>query len=313
MTQLSKLAVLAFFSMLLFTGCNNHNRDNQGWVINEVMISNQNSNIDEFGARNAWIEIFNNTAKTQNLAGCFLTDDPNYPKKYTIPRGDVLTLVKPYQQVIFYADNEPFRGTFHTNFVFDPTKENYIALYSTDGKTLLGEMRVPQGLKSDQTYGYAVDGVKFGPDGKDLAKALERITPKSNNQIVGENPKLVALKATDADGLTMTLTSMLVVFSGLIGLYLFFRSLGNYMRKLSQTKTDKNTTKEEVSNKNVIKSISSDDDLSYDMLAAISAAIYELEKEVHDKEHQVLTFQDMQRHYSPWSSKFQTLRRLPSK
>lgn len=311
MTQLSKLAVLAFFSMLLFTGCNNHNSDNQGWVINEVMIDNQNSNIDEFGARSGWIEIYNNTAKTQNLAGCFLTDDPNNPKKYPIPIGDVLTQVKPHQQVIFYTDNEPFRGTFHVNFKFDPNKENYVALYRTDGKTLIGELRIPAGMKPDQTYGYVADGVKFGPDGENMAQVLERVTPSSNNQVVGENPKLVSLRANDKSGLTITLTSMLVVFTGLLALFLVFNFLGIYMKKISQAKSDKKDATIDATDNKVIKSISSDNELSYDMLAAISAAIYELEKEIHDKENKVLTFQDIQRHYSPWSSKIQTLRKMP--
>ena len=32
-----------------------------------------------------------------NIAGCFLTNDKNDPKKYPIPKGDVLTIIPPRQ------------------------------------------------------------------------------------------------------------------------------------------------------------------------------------------------------------------------
>ena len=58
--------------------------------INEVLVINEDNFVDDYGKRHGWIELFNTSAGTVNIAGCFLTDDKNNPKKYPIPKGDVL-------------------------------------------------------------------------------------------------------------------------------------------------------------------------------------------------------------------------------
>ena len=101
--------------------------------INEVLVVNDQNYQDDYGLHNAWIEIFNTSFASVNLEGCFLTNDKNNPTKYPIPKGDVLTLIKPRQHALFWADGMPNRGTFHVNFTLDPNKENYIALYDSNG------------------------------------------------------------------------------------------------------------------------------------------------------------------------------------
>ena len=56
-----------------------------------------------------------------------------------------------------------------------------------------------------------------------------------------------------------------------------------------------------------------DHELSGEVLAAISAAIYEMEQDVHDIESTILTIDEVKRNYSPWSSKIYSLRQLPKK
>jgi Na+-transporting methylmalonyl-CoA/oxaloacetate decarboxylase gamma subunit len=258
--------------------------------------------MDDFGQRNGWIEIFNNTYKTQDLGGRYLTDDPNNPKKYPIPRGDVLTKIPPRQHALFWADNEPFNGTFHVNFKLDPSKDNYIALYENDGKTLLDEIIIPAGLPADRTYGYVNDGVKYDKDKNELGIQLERITPSSNNAVLEENPKVVALVEGDPWGVTMTLTSMLVVFVGLILLYLIFKAIGN---------TAKNISHKRVASAGTLSAVRGESQLTGEVLAAISAAIHELNQDVHDVESTILTISEVRRKYSPWSSKLYTLRQDP--
>lgn len=111
--------------------------------INEVLVINEDNFVDDYGKRHGWIELFNTSAGTVNIAGCYLTDDKNNPMKYPIPKGDVLTQIQPRQHTLFWADGQPGRGTFHVNFVLDPSKENYIALYDADGKTLIDEVTDP--------------------------------------------------------------------------------------------------------------------------------------------------------------------------
>ena len=104
--------------------------------INEVLVVNDQNYQDDYGLHNAWIEIFNTSFASVNLEGCFLTNDKNNPTKYPIPKGDVLTLIKPRQHALFWADGMPNRGTFHVNFTLDPNKENHIAV-NKSGKSSL--------------------------------------------------------------------------------------------------------------------------------------------------------------------------------
>jgi Na+-transporting methylmalonyl-CoA/oxaloacetate decarboxylase gamma subunit len=299
---MNKFKQLLFLSaLILLVGCAVKD-ENPHWVINEVMVDNQTGYMDDFGQRNGWIEIFNNTYKTQDLGGRFLTNDPNNPKKYPIPRGDVLTKIPPRQHVLFWADNEPFNGTFHVNFKLDPTKDNYIALYENDGKTLLDEIVIPAGLPTDKTYGYPTDGVKYDKDGNYLAAQLERVTPSSNNAVLEENPKVTLLSESDPWGVMMTMTSMLVVFVGLLLLYLIFRAIGNTAKRISNKR---------VASTGTLSVVRSESLLTGEVLAAISAAIYELNQDVHDVESTILTISEVKRKYSPWSSKLYTLRQDP--
>lgn len=299
---MSKYQYLSLFiAILLLTGCS-PKVENPTWVINEVMVVNETSYVDDFGQRNGWIEIYNNTAKTQDLGGRYLTNDRNNPKKYPIPRGDMLTRIKPHQHALFWADNEPFNGTFHLNFKLDPEKENYIALYENDGKTLIDEIVIPAGMLADQTFGYEKDGYKFDEEGHNTAQILERVTPSSNNAILEENPKVKYLAENDADGGLLTLTSMLVVFLGLIALYFFFKISGNIAKRMSQRQVAKSGT---------LSAVRSHTHLSGEVLAAISAAIYELKEDQHDIESTILTINQVKRNYSPWNAKRQSLRELP--
>lgn len=296
-----KIALFLFTVVLLSSGCSSKQK-NPAWIINEVMVVNEGSYMDDYGQRNGWIEIYNNTARTQDLGGRYLTNDRNNPKKYPIPRGDVLTRIPPHQHALFWADNNPFNGTFHVSFELDPTKENYIALYENDGKTLLDEIVIPAGMLADKTYGYAKDGIKYDEEGNILVSHLERVTPSSNNAILEENPKIVSLRENDPWGGMMTLTSMLVVFSALLILYLIFNYTGILAQRMSQRKVAKSGT---------LSAVRSHTHLSGEVLAAISAAIHEMREDQHDLESTILTIQHVKRNYSPWNSKLQSLRKLP--
>lgn len=299
MTEKIKLFILAV-SIVFIAGCNKIIEHPQ-WVINEVMVINDNNYTNDFGEKHAWIEIYNNTSRTQNLAGAFITNDRNNPKMYAIPQGDVKTIVKPHQHVVFWADGKPSNGTFHLSFKLDPDKENYIALYELDGKTLLDEITIPAGMLPDKTFGYEADGIIRDINGKHLGKVLERVTPSSNNLVVGENPKIVALRENDPWGIMITITSMMVVFLGLILLYFVFKLTG---------RTAKNLTKRKALKSGKLSAYKTHD-VSGEILAAISAALYEMDQDVHDIESTVLTIEYAKRKYSPWSSKIYNMRQLP--
>lgn len=200
MTKVKQIGFVVLAITLLLGSCSKK-KNNSPWVINEVLVNNKTNMIDEYGERNGWIEIYNNTAKTQDLGGMYLTTDKNNPKMYPIPLGDVRTQIKPYQHALFWADDKPFHGNFHTNFKLDTIGENYIALYEADGKTLVDEIVVPAGIPADKTFGYPVDGIKYDEEGNLTATILERVTPGSNNKIIAENPKIIDLKQNDPWGI----------------------------------------------------------------------------------------------------------------
>jgi len=265
--------------------------------INEVLVINEDNFVDDYGKRSGWIELYNTSAGTVNLGGCFLTNDRNNPRKYPIPKGDVLTKVSPRQHLLFWADGNADKGTFHVNFVLDPTKENYVALYDADGKTLVDEIVIPAGQLADVSYGRLIDGL---PEWS----ILKKVTPSTNNLTLDSNEKLENFKLNDSLGLGMTVTAMAVVFLGLIILYLVFKQVGKLSVSASQRRAKKASGE-------VHQELSGE--ISAEVLAAIGTALYELDEDVHDIENTVLTIQKVKRNYSPWSSKIYGLREIPKK
>ena len=111
-----------------------------------------------------------------------------------IPKGDVLTKVPPRQHLLFWADDQPTKGTFHVNFTFDPNKDNYLALYDSDGTTLIDEVTIPAGQKADVSYGLDLDGVGNW-------SILDKVTPSTNNLTLDSNAKLENFQRNDPWGL----------------------------------------------------------------------------------------------------------------
>ena len=280
--------------------------ENPNLVINEVLVINEENFVDDYGQRSGWIEIFNNTAKTQDIGGLFLTNDKSNPRKYPIPKGDVLTKIAPYQHVLFWANNKPYQVTFYVSFELNPNEENYIALYDESGTKLIDEVVIPKGQVADISYGYEMDGVKYDKkEGNHLLTVLEKVTPSTNNFTLDKNEKVERFRQNDKFGASMTITSMLVVFLALILLYLVFKLLGKSSVKMSNRRNNADVA---VESKEVAKTT---EGISGEVLSAIFMALHEEQEEVHDFEHTVLTFDKINRNYSPWSSKIYGLREIP--
>ena len=125
--------------------------------INEVMVENQTSIVDEYGERHGWIELFNGNFAPLEISAVYLTNDSTNPTKYPVPLGDVNTRIARRQHVVFFTDGLPNRGTFHTNFVLTPGQDNWVGVYDAGGK-LIDSVIVPASLGSDQTYARMTDG-----------------------------------------------------------------------------------------------------------------------------------------------------------
>lgn len=267
--------------------------------INEVLVINEDNFVDDYGKHHPWIELYNSSPGTVDLRGCYLTNDKNNPKKYWIQMGDVLTKISPRQHVIFWADGQPTKGTFHLNFTLDPNKENYVALYESDGSTLIDEITIPAGQKADVSYGLDVDG-------KGNWKILSEATPGTNNILVDSTAKIENFKRNDPVGVGLTLTAMAVVFSVLFILFLVFRQIGLASIRRHKRKAAKAA-------ESGIKVSANAGHESGEIFAAIAMALYEVGDDNHDTENTVLTIRKIRRSYSPWNSKIYSLRQTPIK
>ncbi len=308
---------LGILIVLLMTVCRSaYGQSAMSLRINEVLVTNVDNYQDDYGKHTAWIEIFNTSFATVNVRSCFLTNDKRVlnPKltieermsmMYPIPKSDVQTNIHPRQHLLFWADGQPNRGTFHLNFTLDSIGPNWIALYDANGKTLIDSVTIPAHLPADFSYARAKDGkdvwVIKGGDAKNY------VTPSTNNMTLDKQEKIDGFRKHDARGIGMAIMAMAVVFSGLILLYISFRIIGAIGVKLGRRNamkahgiTDKKEAKE--------KSIGTE---SGEVFAAIAMALHEYQDNVHDVEDTILTINKVKRNYSPWSSKIYTLRQMP--
>lgn len=300
-----------FLSLLLligFTSCTEQ-KSNSKLVINEVLVDNQTNFQDDYGVHSGWIEIFNKAYSTADLAGCMLkvSSQPGDTVTYFIPKGDVLTSIKPRQHTLFWADGNPRRGTFHTNFVLSKTNANWIGLYDS-GKKLLDQVVVPAGiLAANQSYARVGDAsAEWEVKG---ASADKYVTPSTNNQTIESNPKMDKFEQHDPVGIGMAISAMSVVFLGLILLYICFKLIGKAaikLRKRNAMIAHNITDKQEAKEKKL-------GEAPGEVIAAISMALHEAQGADHDVEETILTISRVKRSYSPWSSKIYTLRETPHK
>lgn len=269
--------------------------------INEVMVENTSSVVDDYGQHQAWVELFNQNFAPLDISSVFLTTDPNQPKMYPVPLGDERTKMGRRQHIVFWADSQPARGTFHTSFTLVPGQDNWIGIYDADGKTLIDSITVPASVLANQSYARTEDGT-----GKWQVRTgghADYITPSGANVIKGTNPKIENFAERDANGFAMTLMAMGIVFCALLLLCLSFYGLGEigkYFSRLNKARATGVT----------VKDVATDDHESGEEIAAIAMALHE-HFNAHDQESTILTIKKMKRAYSPWSSKIYSLRELP--
>ena len=309
---MNKTKIGIFFTLLLVLGvCSScgEKRSNNKLLLNEVLITNEGNYQDDYGLHSAWIEIFNRSYGSADLAACLLraSSQPGDTSTYFIPKGDVLTLIKPRQHSLFWADGEPRRGTFHTNFTLDPEKENWIGLFDS-GRNLIDQVTIPAGvLKTNQSYGRVSDAASQW-EVKD-GSAEKYVTPSTNNQTIDSNAKMEKFEEHDSNGIGMSISAMSVVFCGLILLFIAFKIVGKASVSLSKRNAMKAkgiTDKQEAKEKKL-------GEAPGEIFAAIAMAMHEMQSDVHDVEDTVLTITRVKRSYSPWSSKIYTLRETPLK
>ncbi|MBR4659820.1 MAG: OadG family protein [Bacteroidales bacterium] len=293
------LVVAAFLGMTFSAAAQSQN----AMRINEYLVINTDDFQDDYGQQNSWIELFNSSYGTVDLSGCFLTDDPANLTKYSIPGGDVLTKIKPRQHVIFWADNQPRRGSFHVNFDLESADE--ILFVKGDGQTIIDRIKVRHDLPENVSYGRVEDGIGSTDGTGEGWAVLDHTSASTNNATIDKAGKAVKMKEIDPYGWVMAVTAMSVVFSALIILYFLFKLIGIINIRAGK--------KKEAKVSKVAVEETKYGEVSAETYAAIAMALhlYKKDEESHDEESYVVTLQRTARTYTPWSTHIQGMRQLP--
>ena len=272
--------------------------------LNEYLVVNTEDFQDDFGQQSAWIELFNSSYGTVDIAGCFLSDDPDNLKKYAIPGGDLQTKIKPRQHVLFWADGKPYHGTFHVSFDLDGAKE--IIFTKGDGKTIIDRIPVRHDLGDNVAFGRVEDGIGSVDGSEEGWAVMDRTSPSTNNSLIDKAAKPDRMKEIDPYGWILAMTAMSVVFLALILLYFIFKTIGNANIRAGKKRSAASVGTE------VEKSAYGE--VPGEVYAAIATAmhLYQEDDGSHDEESFVVTLHHTDRTYSPWSSKIYTLRQSPA-
>ena len=326
----NKLPLFLLTGCLLFAGGQAAAQSQADIRINEILVHNTDDYEDDYGHKHGWIELFNTSRGTVDIGGCYVSNDRNNLKKYRIPKGDVLTKIKPRQHIVLWADNMPLRGTFHVNFTLEETNTLYFT--SSNGRDVVDSLQFPTGEgafpvmdyiandKGNQVVvkgsipHYPIENVSYGRlmDGENVGGAdgwafLSKTTPSSNNVILDSEAAAQRFKQFDPYGMIMAITAMSVVFVALILLYVVFKNIGRASINSGRRKAEKAGVAPDV--------VAVAQDAPGEVYAAIAAALhfYFQQEEAHDIENTILTINKVTRAYSPWSSKIYGLREAPRK
>lgn len=296
------LGLLAIFGSLTTFGQGARNI-----VISEVMTNNTQSIEDEYGQREAWIELTNVSYTTYNVRGMFITTNPQVlnseltaPERIAmmsvIPNGDDRTNMAAHKSLLLFCDSDPAKGKLHLSVPVDSTDCVFVALYNANGMELIDSVSVPV-LAANESYA-RIDGQwkKCQPNA---------VTPGHSNKIqesTGDS-KIDSFKENDPHGFAMALMAMGIVFLCLALLWIFFTVFGMIMRHIDTAKKVANkqpikpitkTVEKTAEIANKTSNILQDglDKKGIDMetyMAVIGMALRQYEDDVHDVESGIIT------------------------
>lgn len=273
--------------------------------LNEVLTNNTASIVDEYGNREAWIELENTSFTTYNIRGMYLTTDrsvldpkmsvPERIKRMSvIPNGDPRTQLGGRQHLVFFTNSNPSKGKLHLTLQVPMSEPVWIGFYNGNAVELIDSVTVPA-LAADQSY--ARHGNSWS------VKSSENVTPDTENFIATDETKDAKLKREDPHGFGITLLAMGIVFFCLSVLFLFFWLFGLIMRHIDTAK--------KVANTQPIKPITKTVEITHDIahatgnilqdglktkgidkevyIAVISMALKQYQDDVHDVESGIIT------------------------
>ena len=274
---------------------------------------------DDYGRQGGWIEIFNTSQGTVNIAGCFLTDDRSDLKKSVIPKGDLKTKIGPRQTTLFYASGNAGDGTFYTSFKLRPGSTVY--LVSNDGRTVIDSLAIPANVPAGKSMAKRA----FDLRQKQFEPLPDPQTPSPGifNGDLNTATKAESMKEKDPYGGILSLVAVSVVFSALAILwFLFWLFFDRPAKKAAAAKNQPPKPKKakkaaamapagEIPGEVAAAiALAMDMEQGGDDYAAIAAAMHlYFSDAVHDAESFVLTMRPKEG--AAWNDKKQIFRKLP--
>ena len=297
---------ILFGGMLLLSSSTMFGQGAKNIRINEVLTNNTTSIVDEFGNREAWIELENTSFTTYNIRGMYFTTDrsvldpqmsvPERIKRMSvIPSGDPRTQIGGRQHIVFFCNSNPAQGKLHLSLQVPMSEPLWLGFYNGNAEELIDSVTIPA-LAADQSY--ARQGTT-----KWNIKSAKNVTPGIENFIKTDETKDAKLKREDPHGFGITLLAMGIVFFCLAVLFLFFWLFGLIMRHLDTAK--------KVAEVQPIKAVTKTVEVTHDIahatgnilqdglktkgidkevyIAVISMALKQYQDDVHDVESGIIT------------------------
>ena len=294
-------------------------------VISEVMTNNAQSIEDEFGHREAWVELANTSFSTYNVRGMYLTTNPKVldeslsaPQRIAmmsvIPNGDDRTNLGGHHYLMLFCNTNPAQGKLHLSLPVDSTGSVFLALYNANGVELVDSVTVPA-LKADESYARI--------DGKWTVCGVGEATPGHDNKVQSNaaKGKIEQFKDRDPHGFAMAIMAMGIVFLCLALLWIFFTLFGMVMRHIDTAK--------KVVNQQPIKPITKTVEMTAEIgrktsnllqegfdkkgidmevyMAVIGMALRQYEDDVHDVESGIITIKSKE---TEWDNEYSQMTHL---
>lgn len=124
-------------------------------VINEIMASNSSTIADPQDEYDDWIELHNVTGQEVDLAGRYLSDEPNHPRKWAFPAG---TTIPANGYLIVWADEDSsITPGLHASFKLSADGEELFLADTDANLNVILDSVVFGGQETDRSYGRVVD------------------------------------------------------------------------------------------------------------------------------------------------------------
>lgn len=142
--------------------------------INEISSGND-VYINEYGNKADWVELYNTSDHNIDLAGIYLSDNPQKPHKYQIPSSDnINTIIPAYGYKVIWCDGKDPISQLHTSFKLENSDDAFVSV--TNEKDSWTDSLRYKNQPRWNTYG------RF-PDGGSTLAMFERPTIAMANRI----------------------------------------------------------------------------------------------------------------------------------